>query len=92
VLVAVELAISGRTGIVPPGPAPKTSPPRRMRAPVHQPVVARIVRGLDHDPASVDTAVRRRGRRVAEVAGGPEQRAVTGEADGTGGSWSRSGR
>jgi DNA processing protein len=90
VVVAVELAISGRPGIVAPGPGP--TPEGRTRTAVRPPATAPIVRALDHDPASVDTVVRRCGLPRADVVEGLKRLEATGVANAQGGSWSRSRR
>jgi DNA processing protein len=92
VLCALELAVAGRPGIVPPRTAPTTGSDRRGRAVVPGPVAAQTLSALDHDPASLDTIVRRCALPLAAVAEALEQLAGAGWATGVGGWWSRSGR
>jgi predicted Rossmann fold nucleotide-binding protein DprA/Smf involved in DNA uptake len=56
------------------------------------PVAARVLRALDHDPASLDTVVRRCGLPLADVAEALEQLAALRRAVGPGGWWSRPSR
>jgi len=92
VLAALELVIAGRREIVPPV-VPTRSPvvaPAAVDAP--GPVAARVLRALDHDPASLDTVVRRCGLPLADVAEALEQLAALRRAVGPGGWWSRPSR
>jgi DNA processing protein len=89
VLAAVELAIAGRPGIVPPRVAPAGPSAREAPATAPSPAAARTLRALDHDPASLDTVVRRCALPLAEVAEALEQLAATGLASGAGGWWHR---
>jgi DNA processing protein len=88
VLAALELAVTGRPGIVPPRASIRTStgPGRGPVAP--SPEAARTLRALDHDPASLDTVVRRCGLPLADVAEALEQLAAAGAVVGAGGWWS----
>jgi DNA processing protein len=90
VLCALELAITGRPGIVPPRTAPRVASGRRGRAAVPGPVAAKTLSALDHDPASLDTIVGRCRLPLAAVAEALEQLAGAGWATGVGGWWSRS--
>lgn len=92
VLCALELAITGRPGIVPPRTAPRVVADRKGRAVVPGPVAARTLDALDHDPASLDTIVRRCALPLAAVAEALEQLAGAGWVTGVGGWWSRAGR
>jgi DNA processing protein len=94
VLVAVELAITGRPGIVAPGvpPAPSPAPEHEVPAAAPSPTAARTLRALDHDPANLDAVVRRCSLPLAEVAHALEELAAAGLAVGAGGWWSRVGR
>jgi DNA processing protein len=92
VLAAVELVISGQQGIVPPRPAPPATPRREGPTAAPNPTAARILRALDHDPASLDTVVRRCALPLADVAEALEQLASVGLAEGAGGWWSRPSR
>jgi DNA processing protein len=92
VLAAVELAITGLPGIVPPRTPPRASPDRAAAARAPSPMAARTLRALDHDPASLDTVVRRCALPLADVAEALEQLAAAGLATGSGGWWSRSNR
>ncbi len=89
VLAAVELAVTGRPGIVPPRASTQTRP-RVGRTPVApSPMATRTLRALDHDPASLDTVVRRSGLSLSDAAVALEELAAAGLADGAGGWWSR---
>jgi DNA processing protein len=92
VLAAVELAIAGRPGIVPPRVVPATPSDQGARPFTPSPEAAHALRALDHDPASLDTVVRRCARPLAEVAEALEQLAAAGLASGEGGWWSRRNR
>ncbi|HXQ61839.1 MAG TPA: DNA-processing protein DprA [Acidimicrobiales bacterium] len=92
VLSAVELAITGRSGIVPPRVAQPASTHRTSAVDAPNPVAARTLRALDHDPASLDTVVRRSGLPLADVAEALEQLAAAGLVTGAGGWWSRQNR
>jgi DNA processing protein len=91
VLAAVELAITGRPGIVPPG-APRPPSDRVARPEPPGPTAARTLAALDHDRASLDSIVRRSGLALADVAEALEQLSAAGLAEGAGGWWSRSSR
>jgi DNA processing protein len=90
VLAAVELAIVGCSGILPPGSSPSASGKDRRRAGAPSPTAARVLQALDQDPASLDTVVRRGGLALADVAEALEQLEAAGLVTGTGGWWSRS--
>ncbi|HEY3844343.1 MAG TPA: DNA-processing protein DprA [Acidimicrobiales bacterium] len=96
VLAALELVIAGRPGIVPPDVATASSATISTTTSVvgeaPGPLAARTLRALDHDPASLDTVVRRCGLPVADVAESLEQLAAVGLAVGPGGWWSRPSR
>jgi DNA processing protein len=92
VLAALELAIAGRPGIVPPGVAPRSPVSTLVAVEPPGPLAARTLRALDHDPASLDTVVRRCGLPLADVAESLEQLAALGLAVGPGGWWSRPSR
>ncbi|HXQ61132.1 MAG TPA: DNA-processing protein DprA [Acidimicrobiales bacterium] len=89
VLAAVELAITGRPGIV----APRaTAPTPAQGGPVPDtpgPAATRTLEALDQDPASLDTVVRRSGLPLSDVATALEELAAAGLAAGTGGWWRR---
>jgi DNA processing protein len=89
VLSAVELAISGHPDIRPPRRRPQgpSRPTARRRAP--NPTAALVRRAVDHDPATLDTVVRRCGLAVGEVAVALEQLADAGLVTGDGGWWCR---
>ncbi len=89
VLAAVELAITGRAGIVAPGSSRTTpcQPARSTRSP--NATAERVRRALDQDPANLDTLVRRCTLPLAEVAEALEELAALGLASGAGGWWSR---
>jgi DNA processing protein len=89
VLAAIELAIVGRSEILPPGTSTSASGMDERRAGAPSPTAARVLQALDQDPASLDTVVRRSGFPLAEVAEALEQLAAAGLATGTGGWWSR---
>jgi DNA processing protein len=89
VLAAVELAITGRPGVVPPRPASRVAAERRAPVPAPTPAAALVLRALDHDPASLDTVVRRCAMPLAEVADALERLDAAGLAAGVGGWWSR---
>ena len=92
VLAAVELVITGRPDIDPPGtPTPPPPPPVPAGGAPTGPSARRTLRSLDQDPASLDTVVRRCGLPLAEVAESLEQLAALGLATGTAGWWRRSG-
>jgi DNA processing protein len=91
VIVALELAIAGRPEISRPVPR-RTSAKRhdsegRGRAP--NPVAGCVLQALDHDPASLDTVVRRCGLSLGEAALALEQLADRALAVCEGGWWSR---
>jgi DNA processing protein len=92
VLALVELVIAGRSGITGPRlPGPRASDrPPAARAP--NPLAERTLQALDHDPASLDTVVRRTGMTLADVAQALEQLAAVDLAVGAGGWWSRPSR
>jgi predicted Rossmann fold nucleotide-binding protein DprA/Smf involved in DNA uptake len=96
VLAAVELAITGRPGIVPPRATAAVTggagPGSGVEAEAPSPTAALILRVLDDDPASLDTVVRRSSLALAEVAEALEQLDGAGLAAGTGGWWSRRSR
>ncbi len=92
VLAAVELAITGRSGIVPPRVAKPAVADRVAAVAAPSPTAARILLALDHDPASLDTVVRRSTPPLAAVAEALEQLAAVGLAVGSGGWWSRGSR
>jgi predicted Rossmann fold nucleotide-binding protein DprA/Smf involved in DNA uptake len=89
VIAAVELAVAGRSAVVPPRAVARvtTAPERSAEAP--NPIAARILDALDHDPASLDTVVRRCALPLTDVALALEQLAAGGLAAGAGGWWSR---
>jgi DNA processing protein len=94
VLTAVELAVAGRPGITPPGrPRQSSGQPGRERA-VRSPGpgATRVRHALDHDPASLETIVRRSGLPVGEVSLALEQLTEAGLAGGAQGWWWRLGR
>jgi DNA processing protein len=91
VLVAVELAISGRPGIVAPRRGSPVPAERRVAVPAPTPAAALVLRALDHDPASLHTVVRRCALPLAEVADALERLDAAGLAVGVGGWWSRGG-
>ncbi len=88
VIAAVELAISGRSAVVPPHRAPRVAAPERSRG-APNPMAARTLEALDHDPANLDTIVRRCSLPLTDVALALEQLAACGLAAGAGGWWSR---
>jgi DNA processing protein len=95
VLAAVELAIAGRPGIVPPRAAALSSSAREAptvipSTGIQSPEAQRILQALDQNPASLDTVVRRCGLPLAPVAEALEQLAAAGVASGDGGWWYRS--
>lgn len=90
VLAAVELAISGRPGIVPPRCVDRATVSAAGSVGTLDPVAARTLEALDHDPASLDTIVRRCSLSLGDVALALERLAVAGLAAGEGGWWSRS--
>lgn len=92
VIAAVELAIAGQSGIVLPRRPARVTPEGGLRCPVPNPISARILETLDHDPANLDTIVRRCALPLADVAVALEQLAAAGLASGAGGWWSRPGR
>jgi DNA processing protein len=89
VIAAVELAVSGRPGIVPPRTPARATPGGAAPAEIPHPSAARTLEALDHDPASLDTIVRRCALPLADVAVALEQLAAAGLAAGAGGWWSR---
>jgi DNA processing protein len=89
VLAAVELAITGSPGVLPPGPARRARSDDDGRREPPSPSAARIVAALDDDPASLDTIVRRSGLGLADVTEALEELAGAGLATGAGGWWSR---
>jgi DNA processing protein len=88
VLAAVELAITGRPGIVPPGAAPPTTEDGPVPG-APSPAATRTLQAIDHDPASLDTVVRRSGLPLSDVAMALEELAAVGLAAGAGGWWTR---
>ena len=88
VLSALELVIAGRPEIVAPT-VPRATPPRPHPVAAPGPAAARTLRALDHDPASLDTVVRRCGLALADVAEALEELTAVGLATGAGGWWSR---
>ncbi len=95
VLTAVELVIAGRPGIDPPVGTTRAAAMARAEAatapigPLPGPSAGRVLQALDHDPASLDTVVRRCRLPLADVAEALEQLAAVGLAAGAGGWWSR---
>ncbi|HXQ59258.1 MAG TPA: DNA-processing protein DprA [Acidimicrobiales bacterium] len=89
VIAAVELAITGRSGIVPPHAPTRAQTRGEASTAAPNPVAARTLDTLDHDPASLDTIVRRCALPVTDVALALEQLAACGLAVGAGGWWSR---
>jgi len=91
VIAALELAIAGRSDISRPRrllESPKGHPSARpSQAP--NPIAAAVLRTLDHDPASLDTVVRRCGLSLGEVTLALEQLAASSLAASEGGWWSR---
>jgi DNA processing protein len=90
VLTAVELAIVGRGGIVPPS---RPRGPERVPAPSRRvlrlgPVPSRVRQALDHDPATLELVVRRTGLGVGEVSLALERLAEAGLAVAEQGWWS----
>jgi DNA processing protein len=92
VIAAVELVIAGRPGIVPPRSRPRDTCGGDAQAEAPDPITARTLAALDHDPASLDTIVRRCSLPLTDVALALEQLAGAGLATGAGGWWSRSTR
>ncbi len=92
VLAAVELAIVGRSGIVPPRTTRPAVAGRTTAVEAPSPMATRILQALDHDPANLDTVVRRASLPLADVAEALEHLAAVGLAVGSGGWWSRGGR
>lgn len=87
VLSALELAIAGRPDIAPPrSPPPPAVPATRRRASNRS--ADRTLAALDHDPASLDTVVRRCARPLGEVAVALERLADAGLAVDDDGWWS----
>jgi DNA processing protein len=91
VITTLELAIAGRPEISRPHPRRTSSRSHQSSEPSRapNPVAARVLRALDHDPAHLDTVVRRCGLSLGEVALALEQLAVSGLAASEGGWWSR---
>jgi DNA processing protein len=89
VIAAVELAVSGRPGVSPPRPPMRTSPSAQAPKVALNPIALRTLEALDHDPASLDTIVRRCSLPLADVAVALEQLAGGGLAIGAGGWWCR---
>jgi len=99
VIAAVELAIAGRSEILPPR-SPDRAPFVRGgtahgaegSARALNRISARTLDALDHDPASLDAIVGRCALPLTDVALALEQLAAAGLASGAGGWWSRQGR
>jgi DNA processing protein len=94
VLTAVELAVAGRPGITPPGRhegADRPTGPDRVPSPLGA-ASGRVRRALDHDPATLETIVRRTGLPLGDVSLALEHLAEAGLAVGAQGWWSRPAR
>ncbi|MGD0321908.1 MAG: DNA-processing protein DprA [Acidimicrobiales bacterium] len=91
VIATLELAIAGQSDISRPRRrpvSPKDHPAGRSSG-APNPVAATVLRALDHDPAPLDTVVRRCGLSLGEVALALEQLAASSLAASEGGWWSR---
>ncbi len=90
VMVLVELAIANAPDISRPDHDASRVAPRMMRRTrPSDPLAARVLRILDHDPASLETVVRRCEMPIGEVALALEQLADEGFAESEGGWWSK---
>jgi len=91
VLTAIELAIASDSGIAPPGR--RGAHGRRVAGAAARPalsaVARRVRRAIDHDPATLESIVKRCGLAIGEVSLALEQLAEAGLAVGVLGWWSR---
>jgi DNA processing protein len=90
VLTAVDLAVAGHPGITPParaGGADRPTRPGRARSRAGA-ESGRVRRALDHDPATLETIVRRTGLPLGDVSLALEHLAEAGLAVGARGWWS----
>lgn len=90
VLSLVELSISSAPDIIRPNPHSVRDPrSRKTRKKPSNPIAARVLRALDHDPASLETLVRRCELPIGDVALALGQLVDDGFAENEGGWWSR---
>jgi DNA processing protein len=89
VLAAIELAIVGCHGILPPGSSTRVPGKDERRAVAPSPTAARVLQALDQDPASLDSVVRRAGLPLVDVAEALEQLEAAALVTGRSGWWSR---
>jgi DNA processing protein len=92
VLAAVDLAVVGRPQITPPSrPRPRGRPAAGTGGETTPlpPTLRRVRAALDHDPATLETVVRRSGLSLGEASLALERLAESGLAVGGGGSWAR---